>query len=248
MSELPMLNNNIKKLLVDATRAGFVEFLEEKVQKQESMKVSGGYAWTRSDHIDNYIAQSLDETGLGNYTYHKVAAWDSLRFEFKVGNKKIWIAQKGSTFLRKNGSLAKREDLHKNYISQWSENINEQYSALFNGKSEQLNLLNDALDLTNTQNNSERESSSADAFYLLIYNISNGIDIDKMSLNLVYNGQIKLIEDLSELNASSDIKIPDEYRNNNELSEELDPEKELSSTYPYYDNQEIRNDKEREEI
>ena len=102
--------------------------------------------------------------------------------------------------------------------------------------------------MTNTQNNSERESSSADAFYLLIYNISNGIDIDKMSLNLVYNGQIKLIEDLSELNASSDIKIPDEYRNNNELSEELDPEKELSSTYAYYDNQEIRNDKEREEI
>ncbi|ALO04747.1 hypothetical protein ASU28_10500 [Lactiplantibacillus paraplantarum] len=240
MTELPLLNDDVKKLLVDATRTGFVEYLTERIQKKESMEVSGGYAWTRSNHIDDNIAKDLNEKKLGSYSLHKAAGWDFLRFEFEINHQSIWIAQKGSAFLNKKSNLAKKEDLHKNYISQWSENVNEPYSGLFTGNSEQLNLLDDALNMPNDQQIDVRKLESADAFYLLIYNIDKGIDIDKMSLNLVYDGQIKLIEDLSELNAASEVKIPDEFMNNNTLSKDFDPDKEPSSGYLYYDNPEIK--------
>ena len=44
--------------IVDTLMKGQKDYVDERLEKRETMKVSNGYAWTRPNHIDNAFASA----------------------------------------------------------------------------------------------------------------------------------------------------------------------------------------------
>ncbi|WP_156011111.1 spr1630 family ClpXP-sensitive toxin [Streptococcus ruminantium] len=44
--------------IVDAILKGYKSYLDERIEKRNAMQVSGGYAWTKANHIDDALAKA----------------------------------------------------------------------------------------------------------------------------------------------------------------------------------------------
>ncbi|CAJ1204405.1 hypothetical protein CP1MG86_MNBNLCLN_02705 [Companilactobacillus paralimentarius] len=53
-------------------------------------------------------------------------------------------------------------------------------------------------------------------------------------MNLIYDRKITLIENLNDINAASDVKIPDELYSKLNNMKVIDPKEESFDTYDYY--------------
>lgn len=57
--KIPKINDDIALELVDGIRKGYIEYLQELVEKINKGKIYSGYRWTKSNHIDNNIEEQL---------------------------------------------------------------------------------------------------------------------------------------------------------------------------------------------
>lgn len=168
MTDIYTLDDQVKQVLVDSLRRGFVEFLEEKVEKKQTMKVSTGYSWTRGNHIDNEINNGLTKKGMGTSKVFTSGSWKFLRFELPLNNHMIWLVQKPISFVEKPDNLATQNSKHQNLISQWGNQVDAKYSNLFNGSSQQISLLDIGDDdVATMEDNKTKSMDQADVFYLL---------------------------------------------------------------------------------
>lgn len=60
-------------------------------------------------------------------------------------------------------------------------------------------------------------------------------------MNIVYDGEVKLIEDLNTFNAASSVEIPAEIRDQLEPEEVIDPNVEQSEGYSFYSDATVKN-------
>ncbi|VKE62311.1 Uncharacterised protein [Streptococcus pneumoniae] len=71
--------------IVDTLMKGQKDYVDERLEKRETMIVSNGYAWTRPNHIDTAFASA----DLFEYKLQLAGqTWGYLEFETKY--RKIW--------------------------------------------------------------------------------------------------------------------------------------------------------------
>lgn len=241
MADIYELSDEVKQVMVDGLRRGFVEFIEEKAKKKDEMAVSSGYSWTRGNHIDNEINKALVEQNMGTSKLRKSGSWKFLRFNLIADEHRVWLVQKPISFVRKSDNLAKHDAKHQSLISIWGNTVNAKYGDLFSGESQEIDLFDSADDIEDININNIRQDQ-ADAFYLLTYEVSKDNDITSVQLNIIYDGKVKKIADLNEFNAASPVEIPSEIREKLEPEEVIDPNVEQSSSYEYYKDVTAKND------
>jgi len=64
------LDNKVYQAIVDGTQNGYLEYLHERRRKKNELRVSGAYAWTKGNHIDDQVARAVESLGL-NYRMDK---------------------------------------------------------------------------------------------------------------------------------------------------------------------------------
>ncbi|QPC17986.1 hypothetical protein LacP0734_09975 [Lacticaseibacillus paracasei subsp. tolerans] len=52
--------NAMAQRLVDGLMGGYKDYIAERKQKQQELKVSSAFAWTRGNFIDSQISKALD--------------------------------------------------------------------------------------------------------------------------------------------------------------------------------------------
>lgn len=94
------------QIIVDTLLEGNNQYLQERIDKRKSMEVSGGYAWTRPNHLDDTFAKAKLPF-ISNYKVKKAGeSWQYLEFHSNNASKKTMLIIKNrprleATFERK---------------------------------------------------------------------------------------------------------------------------------------------------
>lgn len=110
------LDKTISKAIVDGTLKGYLQYLEERKSKKDSMNVSGAYAWTKGNHIDDQVSkigQSYDiqfKIEKAGYT------WEYLQFTVNENAENYMIIVKNSRRVKKAFDDQKKKTNEDNYL------------------------------------------------------------------------------------------------------------------------------------
>lgn len=110
------LQNN-QSLFVNALLKGYRNYIDERIIKDKEMLVSGGYAWTKSNHIESTLGQDLNEKNDGriNVVSDKAGySWKYLQFHDK--ETKCIMMLRESTSLSPNIKRDSCPEYLRNYI------------------------------------------------------------------------------------------------------------------------------------
>lgn len=115
------LSNEINQLIVDGFLLGYKNYSKERENKRASMEVSGAYAWTKGNHIDDQIAKVAKKSGM-NFSIEKAGySWEYLQFESEINNEKFLFILKNSKTIEKTfdgkESVSKKESYLRSYAS-----------------------------------------------------------------------------------------------------------------------------------
>lgn len=237
---MDILDEETKKIFVDGIRQGNIDSLEERVQMKASLLASAGYTLVRGNHIDTEIGKKLGDSKKGSYKvcYYE-NGWDFLRFEITMpdGNK-IWIVTKPNTYMDKGEKLDRIKEKYQNKLSKWANTINKKHHC----NSEEINLFNDTVEGDNLPEN--EIPKNVVGFYFMGYSVSkSNRDISSIGLYDVYDGETKLVDDLSSLNAASDIKVSDDLRSKLDDTVLDNPEEDNhNDEYSYYNDAKVKHD------
>ena len=95
--------------VVDTLIEGNNAYLQERVNKLNTMEVSGGYAWTRPNHLDHSFA-TAELPFISKFTLKKAGeSWQYLEFQKDTNNDKILLIIKNqsrlaATYEKKEGA------------------------------------------------------------------------------------------------------------------------------------------------
>ncbi|WP_334351922.1 hypothetical protein [Companilactobacillus sp. HBUAS56257] len=227
------ISKTIEQILVDGLRKGYIDFLEELAKRRESMLTSSGWLWTRSNFVDTAIGKALSENKVGDYEKFTSGAWEFLRFQIPLEDEKnTWIVQKTVNYVYNNANFQGTKDQKQNFISDWGNQVNEKNSKKSSDKLGQIDLFDSSSNIDRAVDASE--FNNVDSFLLLTYSIAEDKNINDIKLNLIYDRRITLIENLNDINAASDVKIPDELYSKLNNMKVIDPKEESFDTYDYY--------------
>lgn len=101
--------------IVDAILKGLKSYISERKVKEEEMIVSTGYAWTKSNHIENALGKELAELGI-SYDIKRISSWDYL--QFLIANEKVLFLVKSPSFITKFQKKSKNGNPH--YIREYA--------------------------------------------------------------------------------------------------------------------------------
>lgn len=110
MSELE-LDKEISKIIVDGTLRGYLQYLEERKEKRETMNVSGAYAWTKGNHIDDQVSKLGKEKGVTFKVDKAGYTWEYLQFSVSEDSEEYMIIVKNSRRVKKHLKIRRKKPM-----------------------------------------------------------------------------------------------------------------------------------------
>lgn len=203
--KIPKINDDIALELVDGIRKGYIEYLQELVEKINKGKIYSGYRWTKSNHIDNNIEEQLRNNSAIQTHRNRIINSGWQFNSYVVDN--ITLIQKSISYIKEKSNFKNIGQEKGGYISTLSNKANK---SLFENLKVQTNSTpSGQIELLEPFNgNSSNLQINSGVFYLITYNIGNDKDIKKIEIYAAYNGECIKIQDLHEANEASSIVIP----------------------------------------
>lgn len=212
------LDKTISKAIVDGTLKGYLQYLEERKNKKESMSVSGAYAWTKGNHIDDQVSK----IGQNHHVQFKIEkagyTWEYLQFTVNENTENYMVIVKNARRVKKSFDDQKKKANEDNYLVNLADintEVLKNSDQNFIVQPEQIQLeLNDPEEvraviegkqLTVTQKYSR--------FYIVTYEIDDETKFVESIQLTMPNRQtmsLELIEDLSHLIQESEYEITTE--------------------------------------
>lgn len=213
------LNDVIYQAIVDGTLKGYLQYLEERKKKQEEMNVSGAYAWTKGNHIDDQVSKIGQEQGLSFKIEKAGYTWEYLQFTLSEEEKDFMIIVKNSRRIQQTFDGKDKSKNEKNYLVNLSD-INlpalRASGLTFIQRPEQIELeLSDPEEVKAVlEGSSLNVNQSYSRFYIVTYEINDDSKlIDSIELMMPNSETMSLIrvEDLSQYIEKSQFEIlPDD--------------------------------------
>lgn len=214
MSELE-LDKEISKIIVDGTLRGYLQYLEERKEKRKTMNVSGAYAWTKGNHIDDQVSKLGEEKGVTFKVDKAGYTWEYLQFSVSEDSEEYMIIVKNSRRVKKTFEDQKKKANEDNYLVE----LAEYNTHLFDGKQrnykeqpEQIQLeLSDPHEVKAViDRTSLKVNQKYSRFYIVTYEIDDEtklITSIRLTMPNRETMNLELIEDLSYLIEESDFEI-----------------------------------------
>ncbi len=203
----------ICQAIVDGTLSGYLNYLDERRKKKDEMNVSGAYAWTKGNHIDDQISKLAKGQGLSFIPDKAGYTWDYLKFILNEQNENYLIIIKNSKRIQQTFDGKELKD--DNYLVEFSD-INtapfKNAGVTFIERPEQIQLeLNDPEEIQAVFNKeSLKVTQKYDRFYVVTYEIDEqSKDIKSILLTMPNRETMSLVEidDLTEYIVNSSYEI-----------------------------------------
>lgn len=211
------LDGVIYQAIVDGTLKGYLQYLEERKMKKEEMNVSGAYAWTKGNHIDDQVSKIGQEQGLRFKIEKAGYTWEYLQFTLSEEVEDFMIIVKNSRRIKQTFDGETKNE--KNYLMNLSD-INlpafKESGLTFIQRSEQIELeLSEPEEVKAVlEGSSLNVEQSYSRFYIVTYEINDASKlIDSIELMMPNSETMNLIrvDDLSEYIEKSQFEIgPDD--------------------------------------
>ncbi|PRY80066.1 hypothetical protein [Alkalibacterium olivapovliticus] len=209
------LGSRIYQAIVDGTQNGYLEYLHERRLKKDEMRVSGAYAWTKGNHIDDQVARAVESLGL-NYQMEKAGyTWEYLQFTLNEDAEKHLIIIKNSRRTSDffDGKINSKK--RKNYLTPLSDINSAQLKASgisFSEINEQIELeLGNPAEIQAVMNHTQLSAGGEySRFYIVTYEINEVTKmIDSIKLTMPNSETMTLVEvdDLTPFIESSRVDI-----------------------------------------
>ncbi|AIS62058.1 hypothetical protein [Listeria ivanovii] len=211
MDELK-LDEAISKVIVDGTLKGYLQYLEERKSKKESMSVSGAYAWTKGNHIDDQVSK-IGQNHNVQFKIEKAGyTWEYLQFTVSENAENYMVIVKNSRRVKKSFDDQKKKVNEDNYLVNFADintDVLKNSKQNFVAQPEQLELeLNDPEEIRAVIEGKQLNVTQKYArFYIVTYEIDDETKIIKSIQLTMPNRQtmnLELIEDLSYLIQASE--------------------------------------------
>jgi len=209
---------SIAQQLVDGLMGGYKDYLAERKQKQQSLTISGAFAWTRSNFIDSKISELVSkEPSISSQPDKAGYAWEYIQFIHEQSNHRSLIIVKNARQLKRRFNNTNTTVDKNNYLYQLA-GINNELSAaglLSNRQTNGVIQLELALPGTNNaveslMNQTAQKSSPFSKFYIVTYAVDNDSKMIK-HIELTMPNQtemtLKPIQDLTPLIKQSPFQI-----------------------------------------
>lgn len=214
--------NAMAQRLVDGLMGGYKDYIAERKQKQQELKVSSAFAWTRGNFIDSQISKALDVDPTIEDRHDKAGyAWEYIQFIQEQNNERALIIVKNARQLKRNFNGISAPVDEKNYLYQLAGINNPLLTAgqLTGQPTDRVVQLELALpEITSTLNQlADQQQSEFSRFYIVTYEVDT---VSKMitRIDLTMPNQAKMnltqIQNLTPFIETSQLTI---------TSEELDP-------------------------
>jgi len=147
-------NGEQNQKIVDAILKGLKSYLSERRVKEEGMIVSTGYAWTKSNHIENALGVELDQLGI-SFDVKRISGWEYL--QFLIANEKVLFLVKSPSFIsdfqknskngrrhyireyaKSNDNLIKSDDFQERIVAKQLQLPLDEIPEIINGKIEEV--------------------------------------------------------------------------------------------------------------
>ena len=205
------IDEKSNKLIVKGIMNGFEAYLNERKLKNEELEISGAFAWTRGNFIDDAIAKECKLNGMKFNKRTAGYSWEYLDYEVEDTNEKYLVVVKSPAF--KKEYQKENKSFPKNYINQMSESINgdlvesEDFKK-FVGKSENYTL---EVGLPFKQSKLNLAQNEYSRFYIIVYDFNVEKNISEIASYIPSSdGTLYKIEDLTKHIEDSGVIITDD--------------------------------------
>ena len=113
------LATKICQAIVDGRLSGYLNYLDERRKKKDEMNVSGAYAWTKGNHIDDQISKLANGQGLSFIPDKAGYTWEYLKFILNEQNENYLIIIKNSKRIQQTFDGKELKD--DNYLVEFSD-------------------------------------------------------------------------------------------------------------------------------
>lgn len=108
------LSEAIYQAIVDGTLKGYLQYLDERKVKKKELAVSGAYAWTKGNHIDDQVSKIGQKAGIDFKIEKAGYTWEYLQFTLSEKSEEFMLVVKNSRRIQQtfDGDIKKE----KNYL------------------------------------------------------------------------------------------------------------------------------------
>lgn len=212
------LDETISKAIVDGTLKGYLQYLEERKSKKESMSVSGAYAWTKGNHIDDQVSK-IGQNHNVQFKIEKAGyTWEYLQFTVSENAENYMVIVKNSRRVKKSFDDQKKKANEDNYLVNLADintDVLKNSEQSFVVQPEQIQLeLNDPEEVRAVIEGKQLNvTQKYSRFYIVTYEIDDETKFVESIQLTMPNRQtmnLELIEDLSYLIQDSEYEITTE--------------------------------------
>lgn len=213
-------SSDLNQKIVDGILKGYNEYIEVRKDKKRTMNISGAYAWTKGNHIEDAVSKELLDL---NITFNPAKAgytWGYLQFNHDDGvSKKMFIIKNAKYFNveefdRSKTPLSGRSSTKKtNYILELA-NANSEVEFIEQVVDDSIEQLSLFVDLGLPQSDSSVEvaktiSKEFNEFYIITYSTDEAHQISEVKQYMPnpIDKKAYLINDLSSFIGTSHIEI-----------------------------------------
>jgi len=196
------LDEDINRLFVSGLMKGYRDYLQVRVEADNDLEVSNGYAYTRGNHLEDKIAKESTSSKV-SFDHANAGSWKYLQFTVNESDKKyLVIVRRSERIIETQKDLKNKEseDQDKNWLYKLA--MNNDYlelSKIKTDESTQMKLFGDNLEeqraiFKQIQLNFESDENY-DGFYILSYEINpSTYIIDDASLLMMDPQTLELVE------------------------------------------------------
>ncbi|EDO0512871.1 hypothetical protein ACJB9C_001018 [Listeria monocytogenes] len=212
------LDETISKAIVDGTLKGYLQYLEERKSKKESMSVSGAYAWTKGNHIDDQVSK-IGQNHNVQFKIEKAGyTWEYLQFTVSENAENYMVIVKNSRRVKKSFDDQKKKANEDNYLVNLADintDVLKNSEQNFVVQPEQIQLeLNDPEEVRAVIEGKQLNvTQKYSRFYIVTYEIDDETKFVESIQLTMPNRQtmnLELIEDLTYLIQDSEYEITTE--------------------------------------
>lgn len=214
MNELK-LDKLTSKVIVDGTLKGYLQYLEERKEKKNSMNVSGAYAWTRGNHIDDQVSKIGQKHNVKFKIKKAGYTWEYLQFTVNENAENYIIIIKNARRVNQSFEDQRNKPRKDNYLVKLADINNEALKNTHRNyeiQPEQMQL--EFTYAEETEANYEGTQLSVAQkyarFYIVTYEIDDEtkfIESIKLTMPNSQTMNLELIEDLSYLIQGSEYEV-----------------------------------------
>ncbi|MFX0560731.1 hypothetical protein TEPIDINF_002165 [Tepidibacillus infernus] len=218
------LGKQVSQRIVDGILQGYKNYIQERIEKSQQMKISSAYAWVKGNHIDDQTAIKCEEIGIKFNKARAGYTWGYLQF-IDENESSMYIIRNSRYFDEENFSKGRkvtgernRDQENENYLKKLSKiNQNIQFPTeptLFMDETDvhkSMTLFDDAVMKSLLDSDVAKLQQEFNKFYIITYEIdqANMIASIKVWLPNPENDKAYLVEDLTDLINTSSIDLTD---------------------------------------